>query len=82
MIGDCSVAKKSAMSGNDSTRSSRSGWMKRNTRIRPTAKINPVSMSMSLARRAGNTFTINSVAEAPTATGIAANGAITSTAVR
>ena len=81
VIGDCSVAKKSAMSGSDSTRSRRSGWMKRNTRIRPTAKINPVSISTSRARRAGKTLTMSSVTAAPTATGIAENGAMTSTAV-
>ena len=81
VIGDCSVAKKSAMSGSDSTRSRRSGWMKRNTRIRPTAKISPVSISTSRARRAGKTLTMSSVTAAPTATGIAENGAMTSTAV-
>ncbi len=81
VIGDCSVAKKSAMSGSDSTRISRSGWMKRNTSTRPTPKIRPVNINTSRARRAGKTLTMSSVTAAPTATGMAENGATTTTAV-
>ena len=82
VIGDCSVAKKSVMSGSDSTRSSRSGWMNRSSSTMPTAKTSPISISRSRARRAGNTLTTKSVQAAPSATGMTANGTTVAAAVR
>ena len=82
MIGDCSVAKKSVMSGSDSTRISRSGWMNRSSRTMPAAKTRPISISRSRARRAGNTLTTNSVQADPSATGMMANGTTVAAAVR
>ena len=75
VIGDCKVAKKPVTSGSDSTRSSRSGWMKRRSRTMLPANTSPISIRMSRARRAGKTLTSNSVVPVPAATGMTQNGA-------
>jgi hypothetical protein len=56
------------MSGSDSTRSSRSGCMKRSRTTSPPAKSSPINIRRSRARRAGKTLTSSSVAPVPTAT--------------
>ena len=70
VMGDCSVAKKSVMSGSDSTRRRRSGWMNRRSSTTAAANPSPISMSRSRARLAGNTLTTNSVHAEPRATGM------------
>ena len=81
VIGDCKVAKKPVTSGSDSTRNRRSGWMKRSSSTMLPAKTRPISIRMSRARRAGNTFTSSSVVPVPAATGMTQNGATVSSAV-
>ena len=69
------------MSGSDSTRSSRSGWMNRSSRTTAAANTRPISISRSRARRAGNTLTTNSVQAEPSATGMIENGMTVAIAV-
>ena len=74
VTGDCSVAKKSVMSGRDSTRSSCSGWIIRSSSTRLPANSSPMSIRMSRARRAGKMFTSSSVTAVPIAIGMITNG--------
>ena len=82
MTGDCNVAKNPVTSGSDSTLSNRSGCMNRNSSTRLPAKMSPITIRMSRARRAGKTLTSSSVMPAPSATGMTQNGATVSSAVR
>jgi hypothetical protein len=81
VIGDCSVAKKSVMSGSDSTRSSCSGWIIRSSTTRLPANSSPMIMRMSRARRAGKMLTSSSVIDVPMATGTMTNGVTAATAI-
>ncbi len=82
VTGDCSVAKKAVRSGSDWMSSRRSGRMKRSSITSATANTRPISISTSLARRAGKTLTRPSVTIAPRAQGMTTNGSRAATAVR
>ena len=82
MIGDCSVAKKSVMSGSVFPPQYCSGWMKRNIRTSPAGEQQAEQHQQVACASRRETFTSIKVAADPTATGMTANGVTVSTAVR